>query len=254
MSDEISILGCGWLGKPLAFHLSSLGHRVYGSNTTEHKLETLKEEGITPFIVDIKKINETISKFLTSEILIILITSKDHNDFKKLIAEIEISAVKKVIFISSTSVYYNSNGIVTENSKVKNVPLISIEKLFLENPYFKTNVIRFGGLVGYDRDPANFFAADKLIKNPGGYINMIHRDDSISLINQMIFKINGNWGEVYNACSDYHPERRAFYTEQFTRLGKSTPKFDENSTNEYKIVDSDKLKIDYGYKLIRSKF
>ncbi|WP_321539617.1 NAD(P)-binding domain-containing protein [Flavobacterium piscinae] len=46
---QISILGCGWLGMPLAKHLLQKGYSIKGSTTTETKLELLQNEGITPF-------------------------------------------------------------------------------------------------------------------------------------------------------------------------------------------------------------
>mgnify|MGYP003615968040 CR=1 FL=1 len=40
---KISILGCGWLGFPLAQKLIETGYEVKGSTTSESKLEALKK-------------------------------------------------------------------------------------------------------------------------------------------------------------------------------------------------------------------
>ena len=45
---KISILGCGWLGFPLAKALLSKGLSVKGSTTSSEKLATLEKAGITP--------------------------------------------------------------------------------------------------------------------------------------------------------------------------------------------------------------
>ena len=42
--DEISIMGCGWLGLPLAAQLVKAGYNVKGSTTTPEKLEVLQAE------------------------------------------------------------------------------------------------------------------------------------------------------------------------------------------------------------------
>ncbi len=248
MNQRISILGCGWLGFALAVDLIEKGYRVYGSTTSNPKVSELETKGITPFVIDISNKEINISDFLVSDILIIAITSKNSNDIKNLIKNIEKSEVRKVLFVSSTSVYPNTNSIVTEESNTNNSPLANIEKLFITNSYFETTIIRFGGLFGYDRKPGDFFKSDKKIENPEGYINFIHRDDCVRIIKQVIKK--DIWNEVLNACSDSHPTRREFYLKEAEKLGKSKVTFNEKSENNYKIVNCQKLKslLDYEFK------
>lgn len=247
MKEKISILGCGWLGKPLAFSLINKGFEVSGSTTSTHKLVELKSNGIVPFLIDINSENNY-SQFLNADILIIAITSKNSEAFKNLIEQIEKSQLTKVLFVSSTSVYENSNNIITEETSTKDCPLKTIEYLFTKNNNFKTTIIRFGGLFGYNRIPANFIPSNKKIKNPEGFINFIHRDDCIQIIEEIIFQ--NCWNTVLNACSDSHPKRRDFYTNENSKLGRKTPLFDENSINEYKIISSEKLKkvLNYNFK------
>ena len=248
MKQEISILGCGWLGMALAFELINKGYSVKGSATSNNNFDKLKSKVVTPFIIDIKQRENDVSGFLLSDILIISITSKSKDDFENLISQIENSKVRKVIFISSTSVYPNSNGIVTEESSIKISALTEIEHLFRSNKIFQSTIIRFGGLFGYDRQPGNFIKVDKKIENPEGYINFIHRDDC----NQIIRKIieNNTWNKTLNACADSHPKRRDFYKKEFKKLGRTDPVFNEESLNTYKIVNSEKLKtlLDYKFK------
>lgn len=240
MKPTISILGCGWLGMPLACHLIQQDYLIKGSTTTNQKLDRLKTNGITPFLLNIQERDTQIADFLASEILIIAITSKSILDFEYLIQNIEKSSIQKIIFISSTSVYDSLNQEVTEKTLVKNTPLAQIEALFRENNHFKTTIIRFGGLFGYDRKPGNFFKSGKTIENPEGFVNLIHQDDCIAIIQSVI---NQNvWNETFNSCTDTHPKRRAFYTHVFQKAGRGTPLFNENSTNEYKIVSNKKIK------------
>ena len=48
---KISILGCGWLGFPLAKALLSKGFSVKGSTTSIEKLAVLENVGIVPFLI-----------------------------------------------------------------------------------------------------------------------------------------------------------------------------------------------------------
>lgn len=245
MKLEISILGCGWLGLPLASYLVNMGIVVKGSVTSLDKLEKLKSKNIIPYIVDINTEGNDLSDFLHSEILIISIPSNFFNNFKSLIGHIEVSKIKKVLFISSTSVYSNSNQIVTEETQVKDSLLSEIEILFRSSPLFETSIIRFGGLFGYDRKPGNFITKVKKIENPEGFVNLIHRDDCIQIIHQIV--ANDIWGEIFNACADTHPSRRDFYTKENLKLGGEELIFNENALNSYKIISSNKLKSMLGF-------
>ncbi|QNR23846.1 NAD(P)H-binding protein [Croceimicrobium hydrocarbonivorans] len=248
MNQKISILGCGWLGLALANDLLNKGYDVSGSTTSKDRIKELSDYGISPYLIDIASIDSVIHEFLNSDLLIIAITSKSVDHFKTLVKYIEKSQVQKVIFISSTSVYPYTNGIVDENCNTLNKPLVEIEKLFTSNPSFKTTVLRFGGLFGYDRKPGLFIKQKPIIENPQGYVNLIHRDDCIEIIEQIIMK--NLWAEVLNACAADHPSRRDFYLKESRKIGLESISFDENSNNEYKIISSEKLKslLNYQFK------
>ncbi|PNW29869.1 Rossmann-fold NAD(P)-binding domain-containing protein [Formosa algae] len=236
--QNISILGCGWLGLPLAETLIDKHYNVKGSTTQIEKLPVLDAVEIDAFLVNIA--SESINtEFLNADILIILITSKDYEAFKRLIKFIEVSSIKKVIFISSTSVYPNTNAVVTESSPNSDSPLVGIEELFRQNTAFETTIIRFGGLFGYQRKPGNFIRAHNTIPNPEGFINLIHQDDCIQILIGIIEK--NIWNQTFNACADSHPKRADFYTKEMAKVGRLHPILDPDSENVYKIVSPKKL-------------
>lgn len=71
---QISILGCGWLGLPLAEALISNDFSVKGSTTSSSKLGDLENLGVLPFLIALQPnaIDGDITTFLKgSEILII---------------------------------------------------------------------------------------------------------------------------------------------------------------------------------------
>jgi nucleoside-diphosphate-sugar epimerase len=131
---QISILGCGWLGLPLAKALIEKGFSVKGSTTSNTKLSVIEKLGIQPFLIALSedKTEGDLDGFLeNSKILIIDIPPKLRGSgtdpstalrktfvekIKNIIPHIEKSAVEKVLFISSTSVYAEDNSIITENS------------------------------------------------------------------------------------------------------------------------------------------
>ena len=77
--NRIGIIGCGWLGLPLAKTLILNNYKVKGSTTTKNKLEILKKEGIEPYLIEITEnsISASINSFLNElDILIINIPPK----------------------------------------------------------------------------------------------------------------------------------------------------------------------------------
>lgn len=241
-------MGCGWLGLPLATHLISTGYTVLGSTRSLIKKEELAQKGIIPFIIDIDALSQSpcISDFLTTDILIVALTSKNYSGYEALVDCIKKSSVKKVMFISSTSVYRAENSTVTEATIVdQESPLAAIENLFLNQSIFNTTIIRFAGLFGYTRKPSNFFAS-KILKDPGGFVNLIHRDDCIEIIARIIR--SGIWNQIFNACADSHPTKLEFYTKVAIDNGKQPPKFDDTTPHAYKIVSNERIKQALNFK------
>ncbi|NVK08786.1 MAG: dTDP-glucose 4,6-dehydratase [Tenacibaculum sp.] len=240
---NVSILGCGWLGKELGIYFKRKGYKVKGSTTSKDKLQELESVAIAPYLVDISK-ERISSEFLDADVLIIAITSKEVENFKRLISSIEKSNITKVIFISSTSVYPSLNKEMTEEDETVDSPLVEIENLFRKNNKFQTTIIRFAGLYGGERQPGNWFANRK-IPHPKGYVNMIHREDCIAIIEQIIEQ--NVFGEVFNACANDHPTREDFYINARKILGKPIPEFDDSKPLVYKIISSKKLQKALSY-------
>lgn len=55
------------------------------------------------------------------------------------------------------------------------------------------------------------------------------------------------WNEIFNACADTHPKRREFYLKEVAKQGQSTIVFNEQSKNDYNIINSQKMKDLLGY-------
>ena len=268
---KVSILGCGWLGFPLAKKLIETGFEIKGSTTSESKLDLLQSHQIEPFLIALSenKINGNISDFLNdSEILIIDIPPgirKDTetsagkmfvNKIKTLLPFIENSNIEKVIFVSSTSVYGDSNliPIITEETSLhpdteSGKQLVEAENIFRNNRNFETTIIRFGGLIGEDRNPIKFISGKTNVINPIAPINFIHQEDCIGIICEILKKVHhGNvWNETFNSVTPYHPTRKEYYTQKAVALNLPIPIFNETEPSIGKTVSCEKLKNVLGY-------
>lgn len=238
----ISILGNGWLGLPLAQHLIKTGYLVRSSTTSKNRTKDLKSIGADPFIIDIDSLANTTQDFLQANILIINIPSKNISGFRHLLSEIEASEIEKVLFISSTSVYKNVNKVISETDTnfILQSPLLEIERLFVECKKIRTTIVRFGGLIGYSRHPGRFFGLERVVHSPEAPVNLIHRDDCIGIISQIVEQ--QVWGETLNCCADTHPTKREFYTRAVESIDGILPKFAESDTRLDKVINNQKVK------------
>lgn len=260
---QISILGCGWLGLPLAEHLIQKGFVVNGSTTSENRLLELNDKQINPFLIELlpQEILGDFEGFLKgSKILIIDIppklrsensvsfVSKIKNFIEKAVLN---SSVENVLFVSSTSVY--GEGIVNITEETPEKPqtlsgkqLLETELFLQQQTAFKTTILRFSGLVGANRNPVQSLSGKKNIALPEAPINLIHQDDCIGVITVIIEQ--NYWNEKLNASAPFHPTRKEYYTAKANQLGLPLPDFEENDSSG-KVIDSTKLvsKLNYTF-------
>lgn len=261
---QISILGCGWLGLPLAKALLNNGFSVKGSTTSASKLGDLENLGVLQFLMVLQPnaIDGDSTSFLKgSETLIIDIPPKlrsnNSEDFvgkiQTLIPYIEQSDVQKVLFVSSTSVYGEENDLVTETTPLNpdsegGRQLVIVEDLLQKNTHFQTTILRFGGLVGPDRNPVRFLAGKENLPNAKAPINFIHQTDCIGIIQKIIAL--DCWNETFNAVSPYHPTRESYYQQKAREWQLVAPTFDPTSSGTGKRISSDKLQSILNYTFV----
>jgi hypothetical protein len=265
--QQISILGCGWLGLPLAEHLIDKGFIMKGSTTSPNRMGELESKEIEAYIIELsaEHISGDYRNFLqNSKILIIDIPPKLRGEnpisfVEKMITFIEKgvlnSEIENVLFISSTSVYGDEAITVTEETPEKPDTLSGKELLeaehYLQNQTaFKTTTLRFGGLIGGSRNPATSLAGKTNIVAPQAPINLIHQDDCIGIITAIIEQ--NFWNEKLNASAPFHPTRKEYYTSKAQELGLDLPQFEESSGSG-KIIDSSKLVTALNYRFIYSE-
>jgi len=258
---EISLLGCGWLGFPLAINLISKAYTLKASTTTLEKLPIFESAGINPYLIQFDSGQEPdLTDFLQSDILIISIPPGRKSidglaNYRKmaqvLCKQLATSPISKVIFISSTSVYPESNEILNEFSEIapeteSGLVLAETEALFLA---LKKQVIllRLAGLFGPNRMPGKFFAGRENIPNGLAPVNMIHLDDAVSLINCLIDSESAKG--VYIGCSPSHPTKEEFYNLAAKVEKLVAPQFIPEKT-KWKIISSDRTiqELNFQYK------
>lgn len=256
MKPRIGILGCGWLGFPLAKKLLSLGFPVSGSTTTRSNLEILQNEGIDAHYVELFRdgVKGDLITFLNGiDVLIIDFPPKrktESGDYEgkmeQLCEACKITHIEKVILVSSTSVYGNIQGEVTEDTETRPSSdtakaLVYSEQLFSEDPQFRCTVVRFGGLIGPDRHPVTYLSGQKDIPNGDDFVNLIHLEDCISLLVAVITE--NWWGKLINGVYPEHPRKKDYYTREAQHRGLPEPVYKKDYAGKSgKLIKSKTLR------------
>ena len=241
MSNRIGVLGCGWLGLPLAQRLVEKGLEVHGTTTSSHKLEALQNLGIVPYHISLSEnsIDRDIETFLSHiDILVINVpprlrkgNSESFIEKMKLLqTQIKRSPVSKILFVSSTAVYGDTEGEITEKTlpcptTESGKQLWASEQLFQNDGKRRTTIIRFGGLIGPDRHPVNQLSGKKDLKNGHHPINLIHLEDCIRIIITILEK--EYWGEIFNGVYPLHPTKKTYYASEAAKWGLPPSEYSE---------------------------
>lgn len=255
----MGILGCGWLGFPLAQSLHAQGYAVRGATRSKVQWEQIKESSISPFLVDAKEdeILGELDFFNGLDVLIIALppgvrNNPERNFVKGISTIIEVLheyRIPRVIFISSTSVYGNAQGAMTEALAPQPITasgkqLWACEKLLLSTREFQTIILRFGGLIGAGRHPIFNLAGRTSVPNPEGFINFIHLKDCIGMIQEVLKKPLAEG--VYNGVCPHHPTRKEYY-QAMAQLADVVPPVFKNSPSEFKKISSEKFQEEFNY-------
>src|SRR5688572_560559 len=161
------VIGCGYVGTPLAERLLDLGHEVWGVRRTAQSATELAAHGIKPFAGDISQPGALEGLPGAFDWVVNLVSSDKGGPAeyrqvyvegnRNLIEWARKNTVKKIVYTSSTSVYGQTDGSAvkesspTEPATETSQLLLQAEKVLLEAPAIPSVVLRVAGIYGPDR-------------------------------------------------------------------------------------------------------
>lgn len=251
--QTISILGCGWVGLPLATDFVRSGHLVKGSATNGFTLEVLKKSGVEGHLVNFSESQLPSNELLDCDILIITIPPGKSNGeekslelHRKIVEFASKSRARTAIYTSSTSAYSDEAKLVTEVDSPTDNLTVKLENLYRDK-IPNLIIVRFGGLYGPNRNPGKFLAGKTGLQKPNAPINMTHLEDAIQGISCLA---TSDKTGIYNVVAPIHPSREEFYTAQAQKENLTLPVFDKMDITIGKIVSSEKLINEFNFKFI----
>jgi nucleoside-diphosphate-sugar epimerase len=249
---SVSILGGGWLGLPLAILLRNKNWKVKVSTTSIHKIEDFNSFNLVPYLLTVEKEGYLDSDFLDSEVIVICFPpkfkSENPEDYLLKIRHLALSIsgvdkIKKVVFVSSTSVYEDSDGMKSEPDADINHPLYKAERLLTEKLiHQKVIITRMAGLMGYDRNPCKYFGIREFVVESA--VNYIHRDDATEILAWLVEHFEESI--TLNLSAPNHPTRGQI-AEIVCKKQQPNPKL---KTKKGKIINTDLLQQIYPKKFL----
>lgn len=232
-----TILGAGWLGRPLAHQLAARGHRVRVTTTSTAKQAELRAAGLDAHLLRLEADTSpaAIKAALGSaEILVVTLPpgarggdyAPHLSRLRALAAALPTTAVRRVLLLSSTAVYADQPGApeVAEADADPTHPLCQAEQLLSEGAEWRATAVRLGGLYGPGRHPGHFFGAGRIIAQPDAPVNMLHLTDALGALTALLEQPTPTPAAV-NVVAARHPARSTFYTAASALLQAPQPAF-----------------------------
>lgn len=230
--NSICLIGCGWLGLPLAKSLIEAGHSVSVTTATDRYTELLNL-GIHSEILDLSQSPSLLLSHLNADVIIYTIPPLDPQYISDYLEQLPKD--KKIIFTSSTSVYSKNSGQINEekylDEKTSQSPVLVKTEHILLSKFKSVTILRLGGLYGLKRHPLYFLQGRKNVAGANEYLHLVHLDDCVQAISQVL-NLN-QWGEIFNIVSDLRISKKEYYHFMAEKIKLTPPEY----TNETTLLD-----------------
>jgi nucleoside-diphosphate-sugar epimerase len=255
---NITLVGLGWLGLPLALELQKHNHVVNGFVTTDEKAEDIRAMGID-CLKHVVGSDDEIPASITDATEVLLITipplEKDkpehYGDHLVKLAK-QFKNAKHILFTSSTSIYPKKSGIYYERffflEREKDASVYQAEHKLQTAFKNRLTIARLAGLIGPGRHPVTKLQGRSDVKNPYGLVNIVHQTD---VIRALVLLIDNSALGIFNIVAPEHPTRKDYYTKLYRYhelkqiLFVDTPWYDRK-------ISSDKLMAQLGFEYTHS--
>ncbi len=214
------LLGCGQLGTSLGEHYLQQNWQVVGVRRNTDTLPV----GFRRLSMDFCDTGSLAPLAdIAAEYVLISLTPAGRSEdgyrrmfeggMRNLLSALNRSAIKRVLFTSSTSVYHQNDGsLVDENSSTlpetySGKAVLAAEKLLVESG-LPHSIVRFGGIYGGDslRLAERVRAGQCAPMEPVHYSNRIHRQDCVRVLQHLLERqVNGQRLEACYLAVDNDP-------------------------------------------------
>ncbi len=227
---KVLIAGCGYLGTLLGQELAKSGHEVWGLRRDPAALRAMQALGIRPIQSNLLSVDSLKKIPLADHVILCQAPSRKNDDYgatyyqatKNLLEIFPKNSCRKLILISSTSVYSTQNGAwvdestdsaagsygdreAAENAKI----LLKTESLVLSSQH-PALVFRLAGIYGEGRNRVKSILEGRVKPVFSDlWMNRMHATDIVRGIRLLLEK--GIPGEIYLGSDDWPSTQKEFY-------------------------------------------
>ena len=254
---SISIIGLGWLGLPLAQRLQALGYAVKGSKQSAQRADALNDLGLNAFPLFLKDhFPKEAAQAVQADVLIVTLPPSKFSpedylyQLQTLSEHAAEMGVKQLIFTSSIGVFPLHEAHFEETHWVEpdnatGELLRAAENLLLRSTIPHCDILRLGGLIGQGRHPIKQLAGKRGLKQGNSPVNLLHLDDAIAAIIQLLQAPNGK--RLYHLCAPVHPTKAQYYAQAAAYYGLSAPEFICANHDPQRIILGEKICRELGF-------
>ena len=244
---SILIIGCGDIGIRVAKQLS-LGHRVFALTSSSHRFQELREAGATPILGNLDQPESLWRLAGLAQTVIHLAPpqnqgNRDHRtrNLLRILAQGS-SAVRRLIYVSTTGVYGDHRGArVSELTPVnpqseraqRRVDAERALRLWGPTHGIAVTILRVPGIYAANRLPLERLQSQTpaLLPEEDAYSNHIHSDDLARLVCAAVY--HGKPQRVINACDGNETKMGDYFDEVADAFGLArAPRMPANQLQE----------------------
>jgi nucleoside-diphosphate-sugar epimerase len=230
------IIGCGYVGRRLAARWQQQGHEVFATTRKPERAAEFAALGWNPIICDILN---PLAELPAVDVAVIAVGFDRRSG--RTMREVYVDGLRqvlpaipggcKLIYISSTSVYGQTNGEwVDENSET--IQLESSGQVVWEAEAVLRGlrpdgiILRFAGIYGPNRllREQALWQGKPIAARPDRWLNVIQVDDGVRAIEAAETK--GKTGDIYNVADNEPVHRTDFFNHLAEQLGAPAPRFE----------------------------
>lgn len=264
--ESIVIIGGGWLGKPLAQYLTNIGHRTTVSKTSQLGVDQLTQEQISAFPLNLatESADEITNKLRSTGATIAIGCfppgfrkgkgEEYANQWKKLVDAAKSAGLRKIVMVSSTTVYPTDGSDMLESMATfalsqQSTAFSSNARIMLQAEQSVIDsgldyaVVRCSGLVGPERHPSRFVSKLKQVSDLAP-ANMLHLVDAVGAVS-FVTQLNEN--VVVNATTPNTTSKAKFYQAALDSVGSEESLPPVVSISDKRIVSNRLSELGYKF-------
>ncbi|MCA2018364.1 NAD(P)H-binding protein [Vibrio tritonius] len=235
--SRVVIIGAGWLGKPLAQSFLQKKIKVSATRTQMEGVEALSQLGIPSFLCDLNQPKELTEQLFQRQCDVIIGCfppgfRRGQGDeyahyWGNLVTHAKAAGVRKIVMVSSTTVYPNriqamhesdatySQALDSEDFSTNARIMLQAEQCVIDSG-LEYVIVRCSGLFGPDRHPSRFVNKLSSVSSTAP-ANMLHLKDAIGIIE---FAVNHLINEVINATTPKTVSKAEFYAAAISKMSE----------------------------------